>query len=429
MINGATNNNYSGTSSYETQKFGYHSLGGAQYRIPLKRDPLVSFASPSFEVGCGGLDIFFGGIGFMNADYLVQKTKRSLQASPYVAFDLGMKALCSECSEVMKTVEQMGNFLNSMSFDECAAAKTMVTVSAESVSTIAKGGLTVDGTLTGMKDRTNQGLNSFFEDAKPRSQADRNRIRNDAVNRLPTSVAKMWLNNGGSLLELIRTEFNIPASSINTARAYFGDIFYDKSNGNFVQVLICANLDGATMEQLIHEQLLSRTVTDLNSAMSPAPCTATEIPMDLSKTSLTDVGNGIQNRTALNANTINFVNKANMPVFSILARSYGVSPEYGNTMRDFLMPITAGSYVYNPLTTVASIIMLALDDIDNQQQTSSVYGESNINLQKYRKDVNATTNTIRTMYQHQLSQNYTLWNMITSINQGEEESARAQVRN
>ncbi len=113
MINDATNS-YSGTASYETQKMGYNSLGGAQYRIPLRRDPLVSVAPPSLNVGCGGIDVFMGGIGFMDADYLVEKLKRSLKAAPYVAFDLGLKSLCSECSEVIKTVEQMANMLNSM---------------------------------------------------------------------------------------------------------------------------------------------------------------------------------------------------------------------------------------------------------------------------------------------------------------------------
>ena len=46
----------------------------------------------------------------------------------HVAFDLGLKTLCEQCSNTIKNFEALSDKLNSMQLDECAAAKEMVGV-------------------------------------------------------------------------------------------------------------------------------------------------------------------------------------------------------------------------------------------------------------------------------------------------------------
>jgi conjugative transfer pilus assembly protein TraH len=427
MVDDATNS-YSGTQSYESQKMGYNSMGGAQYRIPLRRDPLVSVAPPSLNVGCGGIDVFMGGIGFMDADYLVEKLKRSLKAAPYVAFDLGLKSLCSECSEVIKTVEQMSNALNSMDFDECALAKGAVTAVVDGSSTIAQDGFSLNTTMNSMTQNVKSGLGSFWEDIKPQSRAESNKQKDDAIKRLPTSIAKTWLNDGGSLLDLIGTEFGVDTTSIRVARAYFGDIYHVKDDKEFIAVSICEDSRSVGMERSIRSPLMSRTVTGRSDAVSTAPCVTDDIPLAVSIAAMDKITSSLKSNGALDTNTVNFINKTRLPVFSLLQRSYSISEVHGDTVKDQLTPLVAGGYVYEPLAAVASSILLALDDIESEQKTNELYGESNMHTREYREKVFATIEQLKRSYIDQLSQHNEMWNVLSAIQIQDEQIARNQMR-
>lgn len=427
MIDDASDS-YSGTSSYETQKMGYHSMGGAQYRIPLRRDSLVSVAPPSFNVGCGGIDVFLGGIGFMDGDYLVEKLKRSLKAAPYVAFDLGLKSLCSECSEVIKSVEQIANTLNSMDFDECAAAKGMVTTIVDGTSTIAREGFDVNTTLNSMTQNVKSGMGSFWEDIKPQSRSEANKHKDDAVKRLPASIAKEWLNDGGSLLEVIRKNFDIDSQSINVARAYFGDIYFDKNDKEFISVSVCQDSRSTNMDREIQTELLSRTVNNRSDAVSVTLCKKDDIPLKIARESMNKIADGLKTDTALDANTVNFINKTRIPVFALLQRSYSVDEAHGNSVKDQLISLVAGGYVYEPLAAVASSIMLALDDIETEQKTNELYGESNIHTREYREKVFNTVTQLKTMYVGQLWEHQEMWGVMSSITAQDEYASRSKVK-
>lgn len=116
---------------FEGQKRGYYSAGSYSARWPVNNDYLVTVQTPKLGGGCGGVDLFAGGMSFLNFDYLVDKLQRVLQNGGVVAFELALNTLCPECVNVVNNVEALANKLNSMQIDECASAKRTIATLAE----------------------------------------------------------------------------------------------------------------------------------------------------------------------------------------------------------------------------------------------------------------------------------------------------------
>ena len=112
---------------FEGQRRGYFTGGGFQARWRMRNDHLMSAQPPRIRAGCGGIDLFLGGLSFLDPDLLVQKLQRILQAAPAVAFDMAMKTLCKECSDTMMKMHQTASWLNSLQLNECALSKRLVT--------------------------------------------------------------------------------------------------------------------------------------------------------------------------------------------------------------------------------------------------------------------------------------------------------------
>jgi conjugative transfer pilus assembly protein TraH len=61
-----SNASVTGPSSYNNQQRGFYSAGGFQARINNTNDYLVTASLPKLKSGCGGVDLFMGGISFLD---------------------------------------------------------------------------------------------------------------------------------------------------------------------------------------------------------------------------------------------------------------------------------------------------------------------------------------------------------------------------
>lgn len=113
-------------NSWETQQRGYYAAGGFSIRTPVDRSTLFNITPPRIEIGCGGIDAFWGGFSFLNPEFLVQKLKNILQAAPAYAFDLALTHLCQSCSNIMKSLEAIASELNALALDDCKASQALV---------------------------------------------------------------------------------------------------------------------------------------------------------------------------------------------------------------------------------------------------------------------------------------------------------------
>ncbi|MEJ2743442.1 MAG: conjugal transfer protein TraH, partial [Gammaproteobacteria bacterium] len=113
------------SGNYYGQSRGYFTAGSFSARWPMSNEHLIDFQPPRIASGCGGIDLFGGGLSFLDSDRLVQKFQSVIQAAPAVAFDMALKTMCKECSDTMRTLEMMVNHLNGLVQSDCQMAKAL----------------------------------------------------------------------------------------------------------------------------------------------------------------------------------------------------------------------------------------------------------------------------------------------------------------
>lgn len=114
--------------------------GGLQMRAPTVNLSPISVSPPRVKAGCGGIDLTFGSLSYLDTDQLVAMLEGMMSNAPGVMFDLALKTICPACSEVLKSLANMANQINSGSLDSCAATKAATNWAAEAISDNITGG-------------------------------------------------------------------------------------------------------------------------------------------------------------------------------------------------------------------------------------------------------------------------------------------------
>lgn len=201
----------SGPNYFEGQKRGYFTAGSFSARIPSSTDYLISIEKPRIKAGCGGIDIFMGGFGFVNFDYLVQKLQRLIQAAPMVAFDIALNTLSPQLSQTIKEAEKIIDALNNLQLNECSILKPFTTISLrEDAKRGSPEAQFVEASNAALK---NMGLTDLFAALGIGGQKSQN-VENKSGNNTPPE--KLWegcspslqgfinsVKNGGSGLQYI----------------------------------------------------------------------------------------------------------------------------------------------------------------------------------------------------------------------------------
>lgn len=107
--------------------------GGYTMKTPNIKLTPFSVQAPSIKAGCGGIDMVFGSLGFLDKEQFVKFAEGIMAAAPGVAFDLALKTLCPSCSETLKALQAMANQINNMSTDSCAAATALGNMALDAV--------------------------------------------------------------------------------------------------------------------------------------------------------------------------------------------------------------------------------------------------------------------------------------------------------
>lgn len=111
--------------SYENEERGFYSAGSFTGRYRMTNDQLVTVSPPRLEVGCGGIDLFAGGLSYLDPEYIVEKLERIVQAAPAFAFQIAMQEYCKACETVMTTLEKAAAAINSTQLNDCRASKKL----------------------------------------------------------------------------------------------------------------------------------------------------------------------------------------------------------------------------------------------------------------------------------------------------------------
>lgn len=97
--------------------------GGLQMRAPTVNLQPFSVTAPSIKAGCGGIDLTFGAISYLNVDQIVAMLEGMMANAPGVMFEMALKVICPSCMDTLNALNEMANQINGLNMDSCSATK------------------------------------------------------------------------------------------------------------------------------------------------------------------------------------------------------------------------------------------------------------------------------------------------------------------
>lgn len=157
------------------QRRGVFDGGSLQARNRIVSESLMHVTPPSFEAGCGGIDLYAGSFSFINADQF-QALLRAIAANATgYAFQMALAAMSPQAAEIISKLQDTVQKLNSSFADSCQLAQGLVN----------DGAAALDGSLTSKTSQTlaATGIGDIFQ------------TRTTATGTSPTTQAKNHLTD------------------------------------------------------------------------------------------------------------------------------------------------------------------------------------------------------------------------------------------
>ena len=359
---------------FSGQQRGYYSGGSFSARWPNTADYPVTVEMPRIKSGCGGIDVFMGGFSFMNTDYLVDKLQGILSGAASVAFDLGLKTLCEQCSNTIKNFEALSDKLNSMQLDECAAAKELVGVVMDEngfhSSEVMKEKL---GTAI-KENKLSQGVSEMWDIITTEDRANNNVPQAGDVSRVTSGcnadITSTFLS-GGSLLENVGSRLSLPADYTNLIRGLVGDVNLEGS-ANAYKVSYEAPCPENNPDDI--KAFTSGEVYTKNTSGTCSQITDTNRDLrQYVQTTLTGIAGKIENKSALSSAEETFLASNPLSALPILKTAVGAGLQEAAVSG--LADITSNAYALQMLSDLyvraETIAWKAREMLEKQAEASS----------------------------------------------------------
>lgn len=216
-----------GAGYFEGQQRGYYSGGSFSGRWHSSADFPVTVEAPRVKSGCGGIDVFMGGFSFLDGNYLVNKLQAILANAPAVAFDLGLKTLCEQCSNTIKNFEAMADHLNQMQLDECGTSKELVGVVMDEKGLRSSEEMKARLGTAIKENKLVSGVSDMWDKLGKADSANNNQVAAgdvmDITSGCNADIKNLFLA-GTSMLQNVGAKMGIPANHIDLIRGLAGDL-------------------------------------------------------------------------------------------------------------------------------------------------------------------------------------------------------------
>jgi conjugative transfer pilus assembly protein TraH len=361
---------YSNPGSFADQTRGYLTAGGMSGRVDVHSDYLMSLSLPKVRAGCGGIDMFLGGMSFLDPDYLVQKLESILQAAPAVAFQYLLETLDEKMGNIISKMEAATNFLNSIQVNDCRLANRMVQ--------IAKGDDNMSGIIeemTGYKS-VKAGFAKSYQQSRERIQANANNPTEDlrdALANCPTEVTDIFRT--GSLLAHAAARVGA-GDWASVMRARVGDVYmrWDPADKVplFTAIPQCPAQDTESAQDFLTGHVQTRSLT---VPPSPADCGrdgSGRGALILARERMDSIAAKIRTRGSLSAEERQFVaNVRTLPIYRLL--EYGVRQSVVESVIGDTDELVALSLAYQMLNDLTRSIDFA---VSNAERGATVAGSA-----------------------------------------------------
>ena len=118
--------NASAPTAHLGQRRGVVTGGSVVARNRIMNEALWHVVPPSFNAGCGGIDLFAGSFSFISLDQFVNLLRAIAANAPGYAFEIALGAMCRDCLETMEALQKKIQALNQGYANSCQLAKGLV---------------------------------------------------------------------------------------------------------------------------------------------------------------------------------------------------------------------------------------------------------------------------------------------------------------
>lgn len=118
--------NVTNPSSYQNQQAGYYSAGSLYLRGKVRNLNPFYLQAPSLKTGCGGIDLFMGGMSFIHGQQLINFAQNIMSnAAPYF-FNLALETYLPQIKNIMSELQYWAQQINQTNMNSCATAEALV---------------------------------------------------------------------------------------------------------------------------------------------------------------------------------------------------------------------------------------------------------------------------------------------------------------
>ena len=396
---------------FQGQQRGYYSFGSfsARWRAPHTFYPFT-ISTPSLKVGCGGIDIFGGGFGFVNPKYLVQQLQTMLQAAPAVAFDIALKTLCEQCSQTIKSIEGIIQKLNGTQFNACKATRALMVslVSKMSPEWAEKNRAAVDEahqTLSGYVDM----FTDIFEKQQHISPTNPSTSQpaaaqssyKDMTKGCPSDLKELFATPDTTILEQVAKKSGFSQDYVNLIRGLVGDIQIKVVNNadgkpelRIIQIQPCPQNKGITLDDFYMGNVYAEPPS------GPEACYNAHTLNLL--TYVSNQLNGIHDRMVnggkFTTEQISLMRSSPVPVYQALKMAIATGQD--QSVIGTLTDVVAKAYAYGSMSDLYNatlhLIYTAREAIEKESMHSTT-----CNLSITAADMTALTNFVNVIYKKQ----------------------------
>lgn len=112
--------------AYQGQAAGYYSSGSVYLRNQSQNLQLLHIDTPSFQAGCGGIDLIGGGFSFVNSKEMVQFMKNVMNSAKGYALNLALETVTPEIAHAMQYIQSIAQKINNNNLNSCDLAEDLV---------------------------------------------------------------------------------------------------------------------------------------------------------------------------------------------------------------------------------------------------------------------------------------------------------------
>lgn len=368
---------------FETQKRGYATIGNMSARWNTGVDHPITVTPPGFKMGCGGIDLFGGGVGFMQFDYLVKKLQKVMgPAAAAFAFDLALNTLCEPCANGIKSFTAIVDRLNQLQIDDCKAAKaaaTMVVTTATKGWEAAKKSEAVTDFVqsSGISDLYDEVVKAGANKTADQAAQDNGAGSMDSATKdCPASVKDVFLIDG-SILEHIADKKGIPEGYAKLMRGFIGDINVDARQINFQYIDGCPENSAEKIDAFINGEMYERGSVNAQhcTRVGSIVISGRQYPSirNWAYTRLKEIADHMAGKAAITSEASNFINSVTNPIYSGMKSYISAMGSNADTAvaADTFADLAASTITYMMIIDFYDTINGAIDTARNIMKNSS----------------------------------------------------------